>query len=524
MRKSLVFGLCFSLVFSMIIPVTLGLDVKTIPNLNEFKSNTTSYDDIDWWPMFHHDLNRTGYSTSKVFDFLSLEWTFSLNTMGIVSPTVSFDKVYVGSHDHHVYCLKASNSEMLWSYEAGHNILTSPSEFNDKIYFGDAEGVMTCLNGYDGDFIWEYKTGAGIFSSSPVVYDGKVFFGSEDYNIYCLNETSGELLWKYKTDDVIRASPTIYNDKVYVGSYDKIVYCLNASDGEPVWKYDTGSSLIHGSLAIYDGKVYVGNTGHKMLCLNATNGNLIWMRDIGREILASPAVAYGNVYVICHNNWRLFCLNASNGETIWSFKAEDKIASCPIVADGKVYFNTYGYLLYCLNSSNGELFWTYDVGGIDLLGSPAIADRVIYVSAVDHPNNVAHLHAFKTQEYNNPPESPNIVGLHIGKPDIEYDFSFQASDKDSNPINYYIDWGDGYNSGWLGEYQSGTEITLSHSWVLERDFIIKAKAKDYYGNESDWSEFEIKISNPRSKITLDSVWQGFLDLFPILERIFELLR
>ena len=60
-------------------------------------------------------------------------------------------------------------------------------------------------------------------------------------------------------------------------------------------------------------------------------------------------------------------------------------------------------------------------------------------------------------------------------------------DNTEDEIYYRIDWGDGTMSNWYNKYwyQSGL---MNHSWKMPGTCNIKVKAKDIYGNESDWSE------------------------------------
>jgi len=107
------------------------------------------------WPMFHHDLRHTGYTTEKVSDEL----------------------------------------ELLWSYETGscHDYYySSPAVADGKVFVGSYDGKIYCLDEDDGSLIWSYLTGDDV-DSSPAVADGKVFVGSNDHNIYCLDEMNPEL-------------------------------------------------------------------------------------------------------------------------------------------------------------------------------------------------------------------------------------------------------------------------------------------------------------------------------------------
>ena len=68
-------------------------------------SATVQAAETDWWPMFHHDLNHTGTSTSTGPIRNSTLWTYTTGNSVYSSPAVVDGFVYVGSYDKKVYCL-----------------------------------------------------------------------------------------------------------------------------------------------------------------------------------------------------------------------------------------------------------------------------------------------------------------------------------------------------------------------------------------------------------------------------------
>ena len=42
-----------------------------------------------------------------------------------------------------------------------------------------------------------------------------------------------------------------------------------------------------------------------------------------------------------------------------------------------------------------------------------------------------------------------------------------ATDPDGDNVLYYIDWGDGTNSGWLGPYPSGQQASAQKTWSAD---------------------------------------------------------
>lgn len=104
---------------------------------------------------------------------------------------------------------------------------------------------------------------------------------------------------------------------------------------------------------------------------------------------------------------------------------------------------------------------------------------------------------FKTYGLDETPNIPDIDGPVKGKPGIEYTYKFLTIDPESHEILYYVEWGDGTNSGWLGPYNSGEEISINHTWTNQGTYTIKAKAKDIYEATSDWGTYTVIM--PKSK-------------------------
>lgn len=138
---------------------------------------------------------------------------------------------------------------------------------------------------------------------------------------------------------------------------------------------------------------------------------------------------------------------------------------------------------------------------------------------LDKSTDIIDINIFENQA----PNPPDIAGPPRGKVGEEYAYSFKTADPEEDNIFYWVDWGDETNSGWIGPYISGKEITISHTWSILGTYKIKAKAKDdYNGAESDWRYFE--VSMPRSKsVNINSLFLKLLEQFPLLERLLELL-
>ena len=99
---------------------------------------------------------------------------------------------------------------------------------------------------------------------------------------------------------------------------------------------------------------------------------------------------------------------------------------------------------------------------------------------------------------NSAPKAPVITGPTGVKP-RDYEYTFQSTDPDGDLVKYFIDWGDGNNSGWIGPYSSGEVLKLNHTFSKKRIYLIRAKAMDSDDYESKWGYLPVRISKSVQK-------------------------
>lgn len=356
----------------------------------------------DDWPMFHHDLTHTGYSTSAPSaTSANLLWNFTTNNIVSSSPTIVDGRVYIGSDGGIAYCLNALDGSLIWNYsvqartigphgEGGPAISSSMAVEGGYVYFGCYDRNVYCLDASTGAKVWNFSTGNTV-ESCPSVSNGNVYVGSWDGNIYCLDALTGSKVWSYTTGSNVESSPAIVGGKVYVGSIDKNVYCLDALSGNKIWSYTTGN-LVQSSPAVVDGRVYIGSEDMNLYCLDADSGVQIWNFSAMGWVDSSPAVVNGYVYVGCtvvdaaQNDLpsNVYCLKASTGEKVWNYTMKGGASySSPAVAGGSVYIGDWAHNAYCLDAATGTEKWVY-VTQAHINSSPAVANGLVIVASWDH--------------------------------------------------------------------------------------------------------------------------------------------
>jgi hypothetical protein len=128
----------------------------------------------------------------------------------------------------------------------------------------------------------------------------------------------------------------------------------------------------------------------------------------------------------------------------------------------------------------------------------------------------------KEEMPNGAPNTPTLTGPSSGKPNQEYSYNIMTTDPENEQIWYWINWGDGTNTSWLGPFSSGTQITESHTWTTKQNFTITAKTKDIHDTESDLATLIISVPfsyNIPTYSTWEHLFERFPYAFPILRQL-----
>lgn len=138
-----------------------------------------------------------------------------------------------------------------------------------------------------------------------------------------------------------------------------------------------------------------------------------------------------------------------------------------------------------------------DVHDLNLTVSAEWVDDVVHID----------IHITNNEELPNAaPDEPTITGPSEIQVNEVIGYEIQTTDPNDDEISYFIDWGDGSDSGWIGPYPSGEKINESHSWSEQGTHNLKVKAKDLDGLETEWVIHEVTVSKSKHCITRTMDW------------------
>jgi outer membrane protein assembly factor BamB len=440
--------------------------------------------------------------------------------MGVESGAAVADDgtIYFGSGE--VYALYP-NGTLKWIYETGDPIYSVPALSADgTIYITSCDHFLYTLRP-DGTLKWRFDTHE-IISSSPVIAtDGTIYIGHSQGRVFAVSPNGTEL-WHYDLTNDIYGSPALGSDgTIYIGCWDDRLYALNPN-GTLQWWFPTGNHVKGVPSVAPDGTIYFGSWDGYLYALYP-NGTMRWRCRVGSGTETTPAIAAdGTIYVGGDDLYAVY----PNGTMRWVFSlgADRHIfTSCPAVAaEGTIYVgvdigNGEAGEILAVNP-NGTERWRKIISDEKADSSPAIAaDGTIYIGSTGMIFGNA-LHAFGAIDSNRPPNPPTIEGTAKGDAGTEYWYWFPAIDPDNNPVQVFVDWGDGTN-GWSYEGASGERIWMPHTWEKQGTYIIKAKARDVLGLESNWSTMEVTMPlsyEPPHFRFFEWLFERFPNAFPIL--------
>ncbi len=298
-------------------------------------------------------------------------WRYSVPVQIFSSPTVAGGRVYVGEGFHqdvdcHLRCLDANSGQEIWSFPTASHVESTPSVSQGKVYFGAGTDGVYCVDALEGKEIWHYPSIH--VDISPLISDGKVFFGTGygEYQIFSLDANTGKEIWSKPVAYPVWGSPSIHEDTVFFGlgngnfieSADEPkgrVIAVNVKTGEPIWRYESEDAVLT-AVAYRDGLVYFGSRDGNVYVLKADTGELHWKASIGHPVVSSPAITEKMVYFGA-NNGIIYGVDLSSGETQWSFDTDEitgglQIYSSPAIANEKLYVGSTDRYIFCLGKKD----------------------------------------------------------------------------------------------------------------------------------------------------------------------------
>ena len=353
-KKGLIIGIFVLLIVNTVLPSTgqiidKNIDLVGKQGVEETSIINTQGNDIDWWPMYHHDLQSTGFTTSSAPSKNNIlwsegNWEDTWFTPQRCSPVIVNNTLFIGACDttYPLDITKNKDSNTIFKEKSPHN---NPFWRNNKrlsplLWY---ETYAFAFDADTGNQKWRTRLPEQHYiGGSPAVENERLYITSNydvfglDGNLFCLDISSGDILWNF-TFYHRYTSPLAYNGNVFVlgmeiDEYPTIyakLYCIDAITGVELYNTTLGNGEANIAPALFNNKLYISVFDEEtsyvyVCCVNASNGDLLWTKELDGTWFGSSPVIYNNkvivssTYLTANPSGNLWCMDAENGDILWN--------------------------------------------------------------------------------------------------------------------------------------------------------------------------------------------------------------
>lgn len=365
----------------------------------------------------------------------NIAWRVRLGGLGVSSPVVSGDRVFVTAQRGGGVRRPGSHPTLVQGPDAataGERTLT-PAAAGSSGAGGKADpGVRFIVAAHarsDGRVLWQYELAAqgelppvhdkhNLASPSPVT-DGTMVYGWFGTGQIVALDLKGSLVWKrhlggeyspFSINWGHASSPVIYKELLILLCYHEPASYLLALDkktGAVRWKVDRPAGLISYSTPLVverpDGVELVVNSSEGLESYDAQTGRSLWRAPEGSRFpIPMPVEHDGILYTSRgYRSSPYLALrlggrgDVSASHVVWKTPTGAPYVSSLVYYDGLIYMASELGVVTCIEPKTGERIWRERVGGI-FTASPVAGDGKIYL--VSETGETVVLKAGRTPE------------------------------------------------------------------------------------------------------------------------------
>lgn len=317
-------------------------------------------------------------------------------------------RVFVGSSDHGLYALRASDGSTIWRFETLNTVRCEPlyDPQLDVVYFGSDDGALYAVHASDGHLVWRYESGAEV-RRKPVLGGETLFFANGADNLFAVDRRSGKTLWHVHRTPALGmevsgyAGPALDQGVVFWAFSDGHVAAYDARDGSERWtpvdlsaeaeqargeavRYlDVDTTPIPDDLGPLGRVVFVGSYAGGLYALDQERGAPVWKNDrvtgvtelaMWREaahgprpdgqgvVQGEPGVPRREILLAASGATGLWALDPTNGKQLWRLPVPEGGITAPVPIAGALLVGTTRYGAFLLSPLDGRRIDGFDLG------------------------------------------------------------------------------------------------------------------------------------------------------------------
>ena len=212
--------------------------------------------------------------------------------------------VYFGSSaDDKLYCLDLATGDTRWTFFAGGPIRLAPTVVGGRVYFGSDDGLVYCLRADTGRLLWKSRPGpnakmhlgsgrmisrwpvrTGVLIDGSVAYAGAGVFPHEGVYLAAFDTKSGEVLWNNDSTGLDDGARSRFSPQGYLLAGDDVLFVPTGRDLPAAFSRRTGDMRFHSKSSWRESGI-VGGTYALLVddqIITGANQNIAFDTDKGR--------------------------------------------------------------------------------------------------------------------------------------------------------------------------------------------------------------------------------------------------
>ena len=139
------------------------------------------------------------------------------------------NRVYVGAASGYVYCLNATNGNLIWKYQVSDWVRSQPVVLGDAIYVATLDAKLFALRdtGASATELWQTHLGEHGFTADLVGNANGILASGMDLVLYSVSPTTGHIQWRHSIIDAAWIDGKRYHADVYAGQYQTSPVVVN---------------------------------------------------------------------------------------------------------------------------------------------------------------------------------------------------------------------------------------------------------------------------------------------------------
>ncbi len=319
------------------------------------------------------------------------------------------DRVFLGTSDHGLYALRASNGSSIWRFETLGAVQSRPLYDSDLdvVYFGSNDGAMYAIHAADGRLVWRFESGAEIARQAVLSGEILVFANGAD-NLFAVDRRTGHTLWHvHRTPALGReiggyGGPALDAGVIYFPYSDGHVGAYDVRDGTERWtpvdlsaeaeqssqggevRYlDVDTTPVPYSLPTIGRVVFVASYAGGVYALDAERGAPVWKNEKATGVTdlvawsershpanpAAPGYVWGEPPVpkratlfASSASTGLWALDPTDGRMLWRLPLPEGGITAPVPVAGALLVGTTSYGMFLLSPLQGRPIDGFDLG------------------------------------------------------------------------------------------------------------------------------------------------------------------